>query len=420
MKNFKTETGSKCFAAGFTNFNTQPLDIIPPTGGVPRQGSGGRWGRNQWHGESKNGFRPQQNILARAAVLILQAGVRGQPPLRLHSLSPETKPTKEIFRPQLRKMRYSIPLFALIILSFNSTILFGATKIRLTLDWKPEPEFGGFYSAQQTGTFTKNDLDVTLKSAGEGAPTWQLVATGKTEFATTAADQVLIARSQGADVIALFAVYQTFPQGIMSHKSRGFTKLQDIFQNPGTLAAEDDTWLHFCINKFGKGPLKITSYSGGIAAFLAKPDYSQQCFVTSEPILARQQGADPQTFLIADAGYNPYTTVVITKTETVKNNPALVKSLIAACRAGWQSYLDDPKPANEVMSKLNTDMDPATFAAAAAEQKPLIETPEIKKSHLGTMTETRWTTLIQQLVDLKVIDKSLPPTDCFIDPEKLP
>src|SRR5579864_2276835 len=94
--------------------------------------------------------------------------------------------------------------------------------ISITLDWKPEPEFGGFYQAQLEGAFKADGLDVQLKSAGAGAPTWQLVANGQTEFATTAADQVLIARARGADVVALFAVYQTSPQGIMVHGSRGF------------------------------------------------------------------------------------------------------------------------------------------------------------------------------------------------------
>src|SRR6478672_7219045 len=64
------------------------------------------------------------------------------------------------------------------------------SAIRLMLDWKPEPEFGGFYQAQLSGNFQKHGLKVELKSAGEGAPTWQLVANGQTEFATTAADQV--------------------------------------------------------------------------------------------------------------------------------------------------------------------------------------------------------------------------------------
>jgi NitT/TauT family transport system substrate-binding protein len=314
--------------------------------------------------------------------------------------------------------RSLIALLCLIVITFQSGSAWAQTKVRLTLDWKPEPEFGGFYAAQKAGDFAKHGLDVTLKSAGEGAPTWQLVATGKTEFATTAADQVLIARSQGADVVALFTVYQTFPQGIMVHKARGFTKIEDVFHNPGTLAAEDDVWLHFCLNKFRKGPVTITNYSGGIAAFLAKPDYSQQCFVTSEPILARQQGSDPQTFLIADAGYNPYTTVVIASGDTVRNQQATVKSLVAACQDGWRKYLDDPKPANEMMGRLNSDMDATTFAAAAEAQKSLIENEETKKTHLGVMTAERWTTLAQQLVDLKAIDKTIPAGECFVNEGK--
>jgi NitT/TauT family transport system substrate-binding protein len=291
-----------------------------------------------------------------------------------------------------------------------------ADKVQLTLDWKPEPEFGGFYAAQQNGTFAKHGLDVTIKSAGEGAPTWQLVATGKTQFATTAADQVLIARSQDADLVALFTVYQTFPQGIMVHKARGFAKIDDIFNNTGTLAAEDDTWLHFCLGKFPSPKVKITSYSGGVAAFLAKPDYSQQCFITSEPILAKNQGGDPQTFLIADAGYNPYTTVVIAKRETVRDNPAMAKQMILACQEGWRSYLDDPKPANLEMGKLNSDMDADTFASAAQAQKPLIETGQ---TSLGSMTAQRWGQLAKQLVDLKIITQAPPAADCFIDPDSL-
>ena len=53
------------------------------------------------------------------------------------------------------------------------------TSVQLTLDWKPEPEFGGFYAGQLSGAFAKQGLDITLKPAGEGAATWQLVATGK-------------------------------------------------------------------------------------------------------------------------------------------------------------------------------------------------------------------------------------------------
>src|SRR4051794_27549482 len=77
-----------------------------------------------------------------------------------------------------------------------------AKKLTLTLDWVPEPEFGGFYQARESGTFGKQGLDVTIKARGQG-DTWKLVDQKVTDFATTAADQVLIARDQGADVVAI-------------------------------------------------------------------------------------------------------------------------------------------------------------------------------------------------------------------------
>ena len=286
-------------------------------------------------------------------------------------------------------------------------------KTQITLDWKPEPEFGGFYAADFDGAFKRQNLEVQIKAGGEGAPTWQLVANGQTEFATTAADQVLIARARGADVVAVFAVYQTSPQGIMAHKARGFTKINDVFTHEGTLAVEDNAWVKYLLNKFGSPAVKMTAYSGGVAAFLAKPDYSQQCFVTSEPIEAQRQGGDPQTFLVADAGYNPYTTVLITKGDVVKQHPEKVKAMVEACRDGWRKYLDDAPATNAQLMKLNKDMDAQTFAAAAAAQKPLIETDETKSSGLGSMTLQRWQTLAQQLVDLKVIDKAPPAEECF-------
>jgi NitT/TauT family transport system substrate-binding protein len=295
-------------------------------------------------------------------------------------------------------------------------------KIQLTLDWKPEPEFGGFYAARESGAFTRRGLDVEIKTAGPGAPTWQLVATGKTDFAVTAADQVMIARTTGgADVVAVFAVYQTSPQAVMAHRSRGFTKLQDVWTNPGVLAAEDNAWLRFLRKQFGEPKVTITGFGGGVSpAFLERTDFSQQCFVFSEPVLARQKGADPQTFLVADAGYNPYTTVVITTGRMVREQPQKVRAMVEACRDGWRAYLDNPGPTNDLIVKLNSDMSPATIGQMADAQKPLIEAEETKRLGLGTMTPERWQTLGQQLVELGVIQTAPPAEQCFVSADKLP
>ena len=100
----------------------------------------------------------------------------------------------------------------------------------------------------------------------------------------------------------------------------------------------------------------------------------------------------------------------------MKNKPDEIERLAAALRQGWRAYLDDPRPANEVMGKLNTNMDADTFAKGALAQRGLIESPDTEKMGLGAMTVDRWRQLIDQLVELKVVEKDRAPiaNKCFV------
>ena len=288
----------------------------------------------------------------------------------------------------------------------------GAKKVKIQLNWVPEPEFGGLYAARDGGAYKKAGLDVEINGGGPGSPVVQLVAAGKADFGVAAAEDVVVARARDADVVAVFAIFQRSPQGIMVHSARGLKSLQDL--TSGTLALETGAPMGaFLKKKFGFAGVTIVPNDGGVAKFLTDPSYSQQCYVTSEPLAAREKGGDPQVFLAADAGFDPYANVVITRGALLRDNLALVKSFVAATAEGWRAYLADPTAANAAMAKLNTAMPPSTFAAVAAAQRPLIETDDTKAHGLGTMSEARWTLLSQQLGDLGVITQAPPGPDCF-------
>ena len=281
----------------------------------------------------------------------------------------------------------------------------GATHVKLALNWVPEPEFGGFYQAREGKSFEKQGLDVEIQGGGAGVPVVQMVATGQAEFGLSGADEVLTAKAHGADIVAVFATYQTSPQGIMTRPERGAT-LADVFST-GTLAIEPGlSYSLFLKKKYGFDRVKIVPYDGGVARFAAEKDYAQQCFVTSEPLAAKKKGIEPKVFLVADEGFNPYAGVVIVKRSTWLEKKDLVKRFVTAAREGWQSYLADPAPANAVMARLNTSMDLATFNEVAAVQKPFVETADTKARGLGTMTRERWETLAKQLVDLGVLGQT--------------
>jgi len=293
----------------------------------------------------------------------------------------------------------------------------GRTKVKLSLNWVTEPEFGGFYAAREGGFYAQKGLDVEIMGGGAGVPVVQMVATGQVDFGVAGADEILSARARGADIVPIFAVFQTSPQAIMAHASRGVGSIAELFAAGGMLALEPGPpYAIYLKKKYSFDKVKIVPYDGGVARFVADKDFAQQCFVTSEPIAARKKGSDPRVFLVADEGFNPYVAVIITRRALWQKEPARVRAFVEAARAGWRAYLDDPGPANAVMAKLNTSMDAETFAAAAAAQRPLVETEETKKGGLGVMRRERWETLGKQLVEIGVLDKA-PAVDEYFIPE---
>ena len=290
----------------------------------------------------------------------------------------------------------------------------GGTKIKLVLNWVPEPEFGGFYAARNGGAYRRQGFDVEVIGGGAGVPVVQMVATGRAHFGTINGDELLMARTHGADVVAVFATFLTSPQGIMVHASRHLTNIAEVFRS-GTLAIEPGlAYVGYLKKKFPWEGVDVVPYDGGVARFLTDPDYAQQCFVTSEPIAAKKQGSDPQVFLVADAGYNPYSTVVVAKRDLVEQKPEMVSAFVAATAEGWKNYLADPRPTNQVLARLNPSMDATTMDAAVEAQKPLIATEQTKQHGLGAMSSERWSTLARQLEELKLIDRAPPPSELFV------
>ena len=283
-------------------------------------------------------------------------------------------------------------------------------KIRLALNWKPEPEFGPFYAAP----YQKYGLDVEVLPGGAGTPTIQMVGAGSAEFGIVAADELVVARSRGNDVVAVFAVFQNNPLGIMVHASRKLTSLADVFTG-GTVAMQRGlSYARLLEKKYGFDKVKIVpSPNGDVSAFLHDKNFAQQGYVTSEPLIAKRLGGDVQVFPISDIGFNPYTDVMATSGELLRSKPEMVKSMVAAVREGLRIYLDNPQPTNLRMQQLNPTMGLEMFTESAEAQRPLIETEETRKNGLGVMTRERWEALIMQLKNLGDIENAPAAEDCF-------
>lgn len=300
----------------------------------------------------------------------------------------------------------SLFIFLLFVI-FWATCFAQAKPANLVLNWKAEPQFGGFFEAERLGLYKKYGLDIKILQGGSGTPTVQMLATGSADFAIVSADEMLVINEKGADLVALFAVYQNNPQGIMVHKSRGFKKLRDVYESEGRLLIQSGyPFAQYLEEKFkANKKVKTAPYQGGVSLFVTDKKLSQQCFVTSEPLIAKNQKSDPQLFLISDEGFNPYLTVLAAKKDLIKKHPSVIKNLVTATREGWQSYLRNPEPTNLIMAKLNPSMDLEAFTLSATMQTPFIKPSS--STQIGSMESNRWKQLAEQLHKLRIL-KTLP------------
>jgi NitT/TauT family transport system substrate-binding protein len=268
-------------------------------------------------------------------------------------------------------------------------------KVTLQLNWKPEPEFGPFYAAQVIGAFAERGLEVELRPGGSGAPTTELLGAKNVPFAMVSADEIIRARAVGNKLVGIFAVYQKDPMAQMTHRARGLTSLAEVIKAPGTLALERGapfaTWFEKTV---GYGPAKIVPSPYGDLSFV-------------------------DVFLIADAGYNAYQTVLAIHEDLLTEDAALVKKMLEAVTAGWRAYQSDPKATNAAMAKLNPTMDAETFAAITEAQRTHVESDATRERGPGTMDLARWQTLVKQMTDTGLITKPVDPAACFRDPVAL-
>ena len=285
--------------------------------------------------------------------------------------------------------------------------------VRLQLDWYPQPEQGGFFTAQLLGYYKAEGLDVTILPLPQYGSVAQLVATGKAEFGLGSSDQVLEWNSNGLPLVAVAATMQHDPQAIMIHNHSAIRDFKDLEGH--TIAAQTGaTWLKYVISRYGLRQVRQIPSTLSVANFLADPDYVQQIFITSEPFFARQAGADVRTLLISQSGYDPYR-VQFTTRDLAARNPDMVAKFVRASIRGWQEYLRDPGPTNAHLLTLNPALNPAqeAYTAKALKDGAFVGGSKEDGSEIGVMTAERWETTYSQLKTLGIVQSSFNPASAY-------
>ncbi len=276
------------------------------------------------------------------------------------------------------------------------TSAFAQEKVIFGTNWKAQAGHGGFYQALADGTYKRMGLDVEIQQGGPQANNRPLLAVGKIDFLM--AGNLLLSFDNvknGVPTTVVAAIFQKDPQAIFAHPGQGYEKFSDVTKAPVAFISKDGQFSFWQWMKAEHGfkDEQLKPYVFNVGPFLADKKSVQQGYSISEPIsIKAQAGFDPVVHLLADNGFNTYSTTIETRAELVRTKPEMVQKFVDASLIGWNNYLyGDNKAANELIKKANPEATDAGIAGSIELMKKLgiVDSGEALQNGIGSMNTAR-------------------------------
>jgi putative hydroxymethylpyrimidine transport system substrate-binding protein len=103
-----------------------------------------------------------------------------------------------------------------------------AEPLRLMLDYFPNADHAGIYAAQASGAYEKAGLDVKITPPPDPSAPLKLLLAGRTDIAISYVPELLLARDQGAELVAVGALVQKPLTSLMAVGKAGIRTPQDL------------------------------------------------------------------------------------------------------------------------------------------------------------------------------------------------
>ncbi len=284
-------------------------------------------------------------------------------------------------------------------------------KVSFGTNWVAEAEHGGFYQALADGTYSKYGLDVAIVPGGPQVNNRILLPVGKLDFFMSANTlQSFDAVEQNVPTVVVAASFQKDPQVLVARPDvKDFEDLKNLtlfVSNEGV--ASYFQWLK---SEYKFSEARVKPYTFNPQPFLADRASAMQGYVTSEPYaIEKQAGFKPKVFLLADYGFNTYSTLIETRRDLVEKKPDLVQRFVDASIIGWYNYLyGDSAAGNALIKKHNPEMTDELLAYSIAKMKEygIVDSGDALTLGIGAMTDARMASFFDKMVRAGVVKPTI-------------
>ena len=191
-----------------------------------------------------------------------------------------------------------------------------AQPLRLVLDYFPNADHAGIYTAQASGAYAKAGLDVEITPPPDPSAPLKLLLAGKADIAISYEPELLLARDQGAQLVSVGALVQKPLTSLMSvGKDAVRTPQQLRGKRVGTAGIPyQSAYLKTILAAAGvdAGTVKETNVGFNLvpAMLSGKVDATLGAFWNYEGVDLQRRGRDPQIQRIEQLGVPTYSELV--------------------------------------------------------------------------------------------------------------
>jgi NitT/TauT family transport system substrate-binding protein len=282
-------------------------------------------------------------------------------------------------------------------------------KVSFGTNWLPEAEHGGFFQAVADGTYAKYGLDVTIVPGGPNDNNRMLLISGKLDFFMAANTLMSFdAVANNVPVVTVAAIFQKDPQVLLTHPESNITKLEEL--KPLTLFVSKEgisSYFQWLKSEYGFSEEKVRPYTFNPQPFIADKQSAMQGYVTSEPFAIEKAAKfKPGIILLADYGFNTYSTLIETRRDLTDKKPDLVQRFVDASIIGWYHYLyGDNAPGNALIKKLNPEMTDELLAYSLARMKQygIVDSGDTLRDGIGAMSDERAASFFDKMLRAGVV-----------------
>ncbi|MCR9239356.1 MAG: ABC transporter substrate-binding protein [Alphaproteobacteria bacterium] len=271
-------------------------------------------------------------------------------------------------------------------------------------NWLAQAEHGGFYQSVVDGTYEACGLNVTIAPGGPQVNNRALMLAGKIEFHMGGNMlQPFSAAEQNIPVVVLASIFQKEPQVLISHPNQGFDTWESLKDAKLFLGENGfQSYYKWMIAEYGFTVEQREPYTFNAAPFLADKKSAQQGYITSEPFaIEREGGFKPNLFLLADYGFDTYSTTIEAMQATIDSKPETVKCFVDGSILGWVNYLyGDNAAANEMIKKDNPDItdEQIAFSIETMKEYGIVDSGDSETLGIGAMTDARQISFYDKMV----------------------